>query len=462
MKKIIKVFSLTVLSLLALLIVTITVVLYLVFTPQRLTPIVRKQIDKFITCRSEIGEVELTFFSTFPDFGVKISKFALINPVGDPQFDTLVKADELVGTVDAVAWWKNNDLILTGLRLSQGSINIRYDTLGKSNYDIFASDTSSTPTAESESNSGIIDLRNVILDNVSLHYNDLPSKLNSVIGDLSAKLSGTVANDKIQGNISLKRAVISFEYAGETYLQQASVACDVPFGYTPSRMAVTLKNARISVNDLELLVNGSIENDTIGKKITTALNYQFSSWPVEKLLDLVPPSFNSYTKGLKAEGLLSSEGSINGFMTNSVMPLFDINLQVMKGDLVYSGFPLHLHDINGDFTVHTDLKTDSISFVKIHQFNAKTPLSELKTEGLVNHLFSDIRCDLTSEVALTLDEFKPLIPDSLKLNINGKAAARVRSSFTMTQLKKTQLEKMNLSGSVNLSDFIVTDRKSVV
>ncbi len=455
MKKFIKVFSISVLSLFALLIVTITIVLYLVFTPQRLTPIARKQIDKFITCRSEIGEVELTFFSTFPEFGVKIRKFALINPVRDSQFDTLIKADELVGTVDVVAWWKKNDFILTGLKLSEGSVNIWSDTTGKSNYDIFVSDTSSTPAGKSESKSGTIDLRDVVLDNVSLHYIDLSSKLNTVIRDLSAKISGTINNDKIQGNISLKRSVISFEYAGEKYLQQASVACDVPFDYIPSRQVVYMKDARISFNDLELLLNGSVENDTAGRKITTAVNYQFSSWPVEKMLALVPPSFSSYAKEIRAVGLLSSNGSINGFMTDSVMPLFDIHLQLTKGDLDYSGLPLHLHDIGGDITLHTDLKTDSTSFVKILQLNVNTPRSVFKTEGLVNHLFSDIKFDIISEAALALDEFKTLIPDSMKLNIKGKAAGKVRSSFTMTQLKKMQLEKMKFSGSLDFTDFNV-------
>ena len=453
MKKFIKVFSISVLSLLALIIVTITIAIYLVFTPQRLTPIVRKQMDKFITCRSEIGEVELTFFSTFPDFGVKIRKFALINPVGDSRFDTLTKADELVGTVDAVAWWKKNDLILTGLRLSEGSVNIYSDTLGKSNYDIFRSDTALKPSGASESKSGTIDLRNVVFDNVSLHYKDLSSKLNVIIRDLSAKLSGTITDDEIHGNINLKRSELSFEYAGEKYLQQSSASCDVPFDYTPSSQLVSFKNARITVNDLELLLDGSVEMDTSGRKIITAVNYQFSSWPVEKLLALVPLSFNSYTKGIKAEGLLSSDGSIKGYATDSVMPVFDIHLQLIKGDLDYSGFPLHLHDIDGDITLHTDLKTDSGSFVRILKLNAKTPLSMFKTEGLVNHLFSDIKCDLISEAALTMDEFEPLIPDSMKLNIKGKATGKVRSSFTMAQLKKMQLEKMKFSGTMDFTDF---------
>ena len=81
MKKFIKIFFISLLSLLGVLIVAVSILIWIVFTPERITPIVRKQAAKYITCKSEIGSVELTFFSTFPNFGLKVRDFALINPV---------------------------------------------------------------------------------------------------------------------------------------------------------------------------------------------------------------------------------------------------------------------------------------------------------------------------------------------------------------------------------------------
>ncbi len=151
MRKFIKIFLISFTSLLAAILLAICVVLFLVFNPERFTPIVRNQAGKFLTCRSEIGEVELTFFSTFPDFGIKIKQFALINPVTDSQSDTLVRVDELVAGIDAAAWWKKDELILTGLKLSGGSVNLFTDSLGHTNYDIFATDTATVPVTETES-----------------------------------------------------------------------------------------------------------------------------------------------------------------------------------------------------------------------------------------------------------------------------------------------------------------------
>jgi hypothetical protein len=131
----------------------------------------------------------------------------------------------------------------------------------------------------------------------------------------------------------------------------------------------------------------------------------------------------------------------------------DIHLVLENGILEYDGFPLPLHDIQSDIKFYSDLKTDSLSFLRIHRFDAKTPRSAVRVEGLVNHLFSDIYCDLETNSRLRLDEFAPLIPDSLNLRVSGNAAGKVRAAITLEQVKKMQLERMRLSGSMTLSDF---------
>ena len=150
MKKFIKIFLISLLSLLGVLILAISVVIWIVFTPARITPIVRKQAAKYITCKSEIGSVELTFFSTFPNFGLKVKNFALINPVTGSMSDTLVSVNELVGVVDAKAYWKKKDIILIGLEMNGGSINVYSDSLGHTNYNITPKDTNPAPAAASK------------------------------------------------------------------------------------------------------------------------------------------------------------------------------------------------------------------------------------------------------------------------------------------------------------------------
>ena len=250
MKKFIKIFSITIVSLLAILIITVSIALWLVFTPERFTPIVRKQADKFITCKSEFGEVELTFFSTFPNFGIKVKQLALINPVDGAPCDTLVKVNELVGVVDGAAWWKRDELKLIGLELTGGSVNIFSDSLGNTNYAIVSTGTTSSTEPKSETILPNIDIRNISLNDISFHYNDISSKINTAITNLTAEISGTISDDDISGYIRVSRSGVSLEFDGEKYLQQASLKLDMPLKITPSRQLIEFRNASFTINDL--------------------------------------------------------------------------------------------------------------------------------------------------------------------------------------------------------------------
>ena len=553
MKKFIKIFLISFLSLLGVLIMAISVVIWIVFTPARITPIVRKQAAKYITCKSEIGSVELTFFSTFPNFGLKVSNFVLLNPVAGSMSDTLVSVNELVGVIDARAYWKRKEINLIGLQITGGTVNVYADSLGHSNYNIMPADTNSATAAASDTVLPFIDIRNVELKDISLHYNDLSLKLNTVIRnlsakidgkishdsisgnvtantsilsieygkeneklnteirdlstkisgsafgdnlsgnvtvntsmisleygkdkeklnseirDLSAKISGTVSGDNIKGNVKASSSMISLDYAGEKYLQQASLQLDLPIDVITSRQFITLKNATASINDMELLLNGTIENDTVSKNINTDLTYKLLSWPFKKIQAIVPPSYQSYFDGIEAEGLLSSDGSIKGVYNDLRYPLIDMHVLYEKGTLTYSSLPIPLHDADGDFTIYTDLTSDALSFVRINRFTAKTPQSAFSTKGMITHLFKDITCDLTTNGELALEEFNSMIPADMKTTMRGKASGEVKSRFTMSQIDKLQFEKMKLSGSVILSDFDVkydsiilkTDRSKV-
>ena len=453
MKKFIKIFLIALVSFLSLLILTIGIAWWIVFTPERITPIVRKQAGKFITCQSEIGEVELTFLSTYPELGLKVSRFALINPVAGAPSDTLVRVEELIGIVDAVAWLKRKEMKLLGLELSGGSINVYSDSLGNTNYDIILTDTTASPERDTEKSMPVIDIRKVVLDDVNLAYIDLSSKLNAIIRDLNAEIAGSVTQDGISGRLEVSRSGISFEYDGEKYLDQASIHFDIPVDFVPSRQFIQLKNANFSINDLSIGIDGTLENDTLNKTLHTDLRYALSSWPLETMVDLVPPSFHSQLEGIEGGGLLTSEGSIKGPLNDSLMPLMDIHLKLENGIMKYEGFPLPLHDVLVDINLYSDLKTDSLSFLKINNFEAKTARSGVKVEGLVNQLFSDIYCDLAMDSRLRFDEFAPMIPDSLNVKLTGNTSGKVRAAFSLEQVKKMQLEKMKISGSMTLSDF---------
>ena len=75
-KKLRKTIRLTAISLGALLTVfllAVTIVVNFIFTPEKLTPVVLNVANQSLNARLQMKSVELTFFSTFPRFGLKVT-----------------------------------------------------------------------------------------------------------------------------------------------------------------------------------------------------------------------------------------------------------------------------------------------------------------------------------------------------------------------------------------------------
>lgn len=519
MKKFLKVFFISLASLLILAIAAISVVLWFVFTPEKLTPIVRNQTAKFLTCQTEIGEVELTFFSTFPQFGLRINQLSVINPMTGSQSDTLLNVDKFIGDVDIMALWHFEELKLSGISLINGTINVYTNAQGNSNYHILVTEADTETDTDKELPFGFIDLGDINLQNINLSYVDHSLNLDAAVNNLFAKISGTIYSDSIIGQIDISQSDVLFEYTleenrqnsalqpnpatatpqitgnpnimsgaitnlsaklagaiyndsisshlvvsqsnvsfthnGEKYLSNEAVQLNLPVEIKLAQQHILLKNATTTINNLALLVNGWVENDTINKTIIADMNYDFKSWPIKEMMALIPPSYQNFIEGVDADGSLASYGKITGIYGESSMPLLDIHVLMENGKLKHKDFPIPLDGINSDLNIYTDLKNNRISYVKINRFHARTPKSTIKTNGTVNNLFSDIYINLTSDAAITLDEFNSVIPADMRITMKGNVQGRVKSAFSLSQIQKMQLEKIKLSGNLSLTNLDV-------
>jgi hypothetical protein len=521
MKKFLKVFFISLASFLVLAIAAISVVLWFVFTPEKLTPIVRNQTARFLTCQTEIGEVELTFFSTFPQFGIRINQLTIINPMPGAQSDTLLSVDKFIGALDIKALWYFEELKLSGISLYNGTINVYADAEGNTNYNILATESDAETDSVSEFPFGLIDLGNINLQNINLSYIDLSMNLDATVSNLFAKISGTINPDSIIGQIDISQSDIAFEYTveenqhnsdaeanptstaaspsnthnpnimsgvitnlsanltaaiyndsiishllinhsnvsftnkDENYLSNAAVQLNLPIEIKIAQQHIRLKNATATVNNQTLLVNGTVENDTINKTIIADINYDLKSWPIKEMMALIPPSYHNHLDSIDADGILTSNGKITGAYGETSMPLMDIHFLIENGKLKYKDFPLPLDGINGDLNIYTDLKNNQISYIKINRLKVNTPKSTVSTSGTVNNLFSDIYINLASDAAVVLEEFNTVITESMSIKMKGDVQGRVKSAFSLSQVQKMELEKMRLSGNLSMTNLDV-------
>jgi hypothetical protein len=453
-KKIVKTLLVVFLSVFVLFIAAGSVVVWIAFTPERISPIIRDQSVKYLNCQTDIGNVELTFFSTFPRFGLKVDNLRLINPVEGGWSDTLLSVQKVVGVIDVNAYWRRNEIILSDILIQNGSVYTYIDKNGKANFDIFPVDS----TAEKSSAIGfdLVDLGQVHFKNVNFAFQDDTLDIKIDVLSMDVSVAGTLKEDLFAGIMKMSSPSVSFQYKGEKFLDNVALRLNIPAELRTGMESFLLKDASASVNDLDVMLDGILEMDQSSGNMFPNLRYRFTNWSADKLLALVPPSFQSYLQEINFSGILSSSGSITGVFNDSIMPLMDLSLSINKGTLEYADFPVPLSDISSDIRIYTNLVNDDISYVQIHHFDFKTPRSSVSVHGTLHSLFTDMKCSFETTGNLLLDEFNILIPDSLKTRLSGRINGTIKADFLMSHIGKMSLEKMRITGDLKAQNLDVS------
>ena len=137
MKKFLKITGITSACILGTFLVLVLVLQYIVFPSSRLKPMVEEAMADYITCDYEIDKVELTYFSTFPKFGVQIEGFRLINPVEGAPNDTLISLPKGLASVDLSDMLFSNTMTLSKIKAIDLEANIYVDEDGNPNFNVF-------------------------------------------------------------------------------------------------------------------------------------------------------------------------------------------------------------------------------------------------------------------------------------------------------------------------------------
>lgn len=446
MKKALKIIGWTLLGIVLTVVLVAGIAMYVVFTPERLTPIARQAAAKFITCEHEIGEVDLTFFSTFPRFGLRVDGLLLINPMEGAQNDTVVEAKHVVATVDVREFLTNKNLHIYEAALTGAQVNFFIAPDGKNNLDVFVS---SPDTTEEDSSAFSLPFKSLEVDGLSV----LARQITFV--DAKDTIDASLANTELSAKaaswddirVKLDANNICARLKGDTYADSLHLALNAPLAADLDNMHFTLRKAKLAINEFELGVDGDV---TLGDVIDMDVNLSTGKWQVKPLLALVPDKFAESLKDLDVDGQLELDATAKGQFGNEQMPLVTAHLSLEDGEGCYKPLPYTLRDLSLNADADLNLNKGQVSNVKINSLAAKTKKSELSAKGQVNDLLGDMLIDLQLALDANLPDFAYFLPKDMQLagGAKGTAAARI---------KLADLTKMNLGkGKIN-ADLTLTD-----
>ncbi|MBP1677148.1 MAG: hypothetical protein H6Q20_1707 [Bacteroidetes bacterium] len=454
MKKALKISLISLLSLLVLLIVAISIVVWIVFTPSRLTPMVREQAAKYLTCQTDIGEVELTFFSTFPEFSLKIEGVNLVNPVNGAPNDTLLAAHQATAALDFKALWNRNELIMREITLSDVAVNAFVDKNGKANYDVMVPDTTAKDTSAFSNPFKKIDISAIKLRNAKVSYLDLSTDMKASLADMNADMQLDMTGNVLNAKLNADANKVSFKMDSVDYVKDANIKLAVPVKYDFDNLLTTLADAKLELNGLKATLDGQIGMSKTNDDIRTDLTFSTEKYGLAPLLKLIPAAYTSALDGMKLDGFVSATGSVQGIVNEKSLPLIDVNAILDSGTFEYNALPYKLYDLAGNADVKLNMNNERDSKIVLNEVHAKTGRSQVDATGLINYILSDdMLFDLSMKMKLNLPELEPMMPEDMNIGLEGYANGTANVKFMLSDAMNANLTKMNIGGNFDVTNL---------
>ena len=356
MKRALKILGITLGSTIGLVLLVLAVALWVLFTPARLTPIVRDVASHYVKCEHEIGKVELTFFSTFPHFGLAIDSVLLIHAVEGAENDTLLAAPKLVAAVDVVELMQQK-LHVSELLLSDIQANVFVDSLGVSNLDVL---NLPSDTAEEDTSAFSLPFQEIRVDELCVSAHRL--RVLSLRDSMDATISGMTFHMHVDSwsdmRMQLTMAAVDATLKDVPYANQLRVRADIPASVDWETMRVALKQAHVGVNQLDVAIDGWAQ---AGEAIEMDMNLGLQEWKISEVLALVPPCFLSSLEGVRADGILSLDVQAKGVYSDTILPVVDAHVVLKEGMGTYAELPYTLEPLMVDADVHLDMQNKAQS-----------------------------------------------------------------------------------------------------
>ena len=456
MKRVLIITGWSLLGLFGAIIIALSIACYLIFTPARLTAIAHQVADQYVTCEYELDEVELTYFSTFPYFGVSVKDACLINPMEGAQSDTLVAVPELLVSlklIDAI----HGNICIKRFHLRDATANIYIAADGTTNFDVFKSEDDE----EEEEDEGGWQLKSVRWEEdlkVSarhLSFVDEKDTIAASLDEASIVLASQNRDDLDGARMDLSAQHVCATLKGEEYAQDLELRLHLPV-YYKNLEHVYIDKAKLQVNDFGLLLDGEAGTPDLSSGVYTcdATVSTDGAWQIQEILALVPERFKASLKDIKVDGLMALEANVKGTYADSIMPVLTAHLDIKEGKGAYKPLPYTVRDLQLDADARLDLNKQQPSTVTINKLSAKTKESRIAAKGKVEDLLEDMLLDLHLDIDANLPDFAYFMPKEMDLKgqTKGKANAKIR----LSDLSEMRLEKGTIDADLTLTDIAYT------
>lgn len=447
MKKILKIFGITVATLMVLL-----MLLPFAFRG-KIESVIKSEGNKLLNAQFDFESLDISLLRRFPLASVSLNDFWL-KGVGVFENDTLVRAGELTAAVNLMSLISGDyevskiivdDTRVKAIVLEDGSVN--WDVM-KSSGD---QPTDVNESAETSDVSFKVALKKLSISDFGVIYDDRQGGMYAAVEDFDAVCSGDFGSDMTTIKLNAKTPAVTFRMGGVPFLNRAAVKADMDIAADLVNQKYTLNENELQLNAIRAAIDGWVAVTDKGMDMDLKLNTNEVGF--KELLSLIPAIYAKDFEGIKTDGVATltaeAKGSLEG---EDIVPAFDVALNVKNAMFRYPSLPAGVDAINIAAVVKNPGGSVDATTISVNPFNFTLAGNPFSMTADVKTPISDPDFKASAKGKIDLGKIKDVYPLE-DMNLNGVVNADMSLAGRLSYIEKEQSDKVEAQGSINLSNM---------
>lgn len=352
--------------------IVIIIGLNIYFTDARLQRTVMPYVNDAVGRDVQVESMSLTFFSTFPQPGLSISKMTI---PGETEQDTLLSLEELVVGVKLFSLF-GDEISINEIILDNPRFTYKVYPDSTTNIDFL---TEAGAQEDTTADQYAINIPYFEVINGQFGYVDETSATEIELSDLNSTVSLRYA-DLIESTVDMELGGLYATVENTSYVSGLPLSLSQESVINVEEETINFSSGTFSIRGLALNLTGTISDWSTVPAVD--LSFSSSSDNFGELLRLVPAEYEEHVRNLDTRGSLAVEGSIKGKLESGQVPAFNASVQVKDGYLKNPDLPQAIENIQLNGRASNEL-------IDVENFSARAGSNTISGKGSLKEPLKD-------------------------------------------------------------------------
>lgn len=456
-KRIIKYLVIPVSTLLILLLAGIAIVLNIVFTPAKLTPLATRLLNENLEARAQFDKIELTFFSSFPHFELHIKNGHLLQkePAG-PGRDTILSFASCDASFNIRKLVFKDILDVKEVVLTEPAIHVFIDKEGRSNLNILKADTATAVASDTDSGFHLkkIFIRNLAVERAAIDFTDESTGFLSHADNLDLKVKAADTPGKMKLKLESAIEKLNFAYDSIHYLRDLKTAMQAEIVFDKKTKHLVFTQSALKLNDVDFVVDGDLKGNKEQKTLDVAIEARLKVPSLSSLWQILPEEL-TMTKDVTVSGNANMVLTSKGVYGAGRLPVATIDLAIEKGAVAYHQFPGKISLLETSAKAYIDFIADKNSYIKVEKFKLEGTGVKANATASLKQPMSARVMNAVINADLDISKIKEIFPLPKGVSLAGKAGLAVEANGELKKIIAGNYNNLDVEGDITLQDIFL-------